>query len=96
MSVHAQYMVKCAGGGWLDPGRPLICLGAATKFDTALAAFRAAVAARWAYDTPTQEHRCPQHQTGPEHVHYYGRTVWPEGLVKACVCGETITESEGT
>lgn len=92
MSIHAQYMVKCAGGGWLDPGRPLICFGGGRKFDTALTAFRAATAAGWAYDIPTQEHRCPRHQTGPGHVHYFKKT----GRITACVCGGTITESEGT
>jgi hypothetical protein len=82
-------MVKCAGGGWLDPGRPLVCLGGAHKFATAFAAFQAATAAKWAYDIPTTEHRCPQHQTGPGHVHYFKKT----GSIKACVCGETITVS---
>lgn len=90
MSIHAQYAVRCVGGGWLDPGRPLICFGGARKFASAMEAFLAAKAVGWVCDLPTGEHRCPQHQTGTGHVHYFKKT----GTIKACVCGETVTESE--
>lgn len=103
MSVHAQYMVKCAGGGWLDPGRPLICLGVSCKFASGTAAFYAARSAGWTYETLTHEHHCPNHQTGEGHVHYYREAMasWPEdpdgeiGTIKRCVCGAIHTEPEG-
>jgi hypothetical protein len=103
MSIRVQYMVKCAGGGWLVPGRPLACLGVAHKFPSAIEAFLAGQRARWTHDVVTFEHRCPAHQTGDGHVHSFRKpkASWPEGpdgetgTIRACVCGETRTESEG-
>lgn len=93
MSIHAQYMVRCVGGGWLDPGRPLKCLGVITTYRTHVAAFTSARQAGWAYDTATQEHRCPAHQTGAGHVHVFesppsGGELPRPPVIQTCPCGE--------
>lgn len=61
MGVYAQYLVKCAGGGWLDPGRPLMCHGVATKFRTPEQAHRVALSVGWCASDNNRTHYCPQH-----------------------------------
>ncbi len=99
MSVYAQYMVKCAGGGWLIQGRPLICHRVPTEFASSYGAHCAAVAAGWSFDVDTDEHRCPEHQTGTGHIHYFKQVgsypVGPDGeteTVKVCACGAQQTK----
>lgn len=97
MTVHAKYFVRCVGGGYLDPGRPLICLGVSQYFPSATGARRAADAAGWSHDPGTGEHRCPEHQTGDGHVHYFRRNKEDYGKINAagtCVCG-AIRSAEG-
>ena len=91
-------MVKCVGGGWLVPGRPTICHGVATKFSSPNDAHRSALSAGWTYDGRDQKHRCPQHQTGSGHTHYFklvgSYPTGPEstGTLRVCACGEQIEE----
>lgn len=93
MSVVASYRVRCAGGGYLCPSRPLVCLGVFSRFTTAVKAFVAARDAHWAYDVVTHEHRCPAHQTGEGHVHYFssppsGGELPKRPVIETCPCGE--------
>ena len=93
MSVHAQYLVKCVGGGWLCPGRPLACLGVPTRYSSAVKAFTSAKQAGWSYDVVTQEHRCPAHQSGDGHMHQFvsppsGAELPKRPVIQTCPCGE--------
>lgn len=96
MSIGAQYLVICqGGGGYLVPGRPLFCHRVATKFVTAELAHRSALRAGWVSPDNGKTHFCPEHTPGG-HVHDFKYVAsYPIGpdpadteTVMQCGCGQ--------